>query len=76
MLWNERKKIVKNRLGLLEINEKVRTAKSLLIILETDMCEEGVDDIYIDAVKVVKQILRKAQNELEAFIEADEECTE
>lgn len=66
---------MKNRLELLEINEKVQMAKSLLIILETDMCEERLDNIYIDAVKVVKQILGKAQNELEAFIETAEEST-
>ena len=69
-------KIVKNRLELLEINEKVQMAKSLLIILETDMCEEKVDEVYIDTVKITHQILKNVQSDLKILLETGEESTQ
>jgi len=44
-----------------ELNEKIRVARSLLIVLETDLSAECSDSIHLDVVKVVHTILSEAQ---------------
>ena len=51
-----------------ELNEKLITAKSLLIILETDLEQEKQDRVYQDAVKTIHKILKSAQADLEAIL--------
>lgn len=43
------------------LTDKVRTAKSLLIVLETDISSETTDSIHLDVIKVVHNILNEAQ---------------
>lgn len=43
------------------LTDKLRTAKSLLIVLETDISSETTDSIHLDVVKVVHTILSEAQ---------------
>lgn len=44
-----------------ELNEKIRVARSLLIVLETDLSSETTDSIHLDVIKVVHNILNEAQ---------------
>jgi len=55
------------KLKLQELNEKLITAKSLLIILETDLEQEKQDRVYQDAVKTIHRILKSAQTDLEGL---------
>ena len=56
------------KLKLQELNEKLITAKSLLIILETDLEQEKQDRVYQDAVKTIHKILKSAQADLEELL--------
>ena len=44
-----------------ELNEKIRVARSLLIVLETDISAERSDSIHLDVIKVVHNVLNEAQ---------------
>lgn len=44
-----------------ELNEKIRVARSLLIVLETDIYAERSDSIHLDVIKVVHNVLNEAQ---------------
>lgn len=57
-----------NRLKVLELSEKIRIAKSLLIILETDMSEEHSDEVHLDVVKQVHQLLKSVQTDMEGLL--------
>lgn len=46
---------------MIEANEKLRTAKSILIVLETDLSAEHSDSIHLDVVKVVHNLINEAQ---------------
>lgn len=56
------------KLKLQELNEKLITAKSLLIILETDLEQEKQDRVYQDAVKTIHKILKEVIKELEELV--------
>ena len=56
------------KLKLQKLNEKLITAKSLLIILETDLEQEKQDRVYQDAVKTIHKILKSAQADLEGLL--------
>lgn len=43
------------------LTDKLRTAKSLLIVLETDLSAEHSDSIHLDVVKVVHNLINEAQ---------------
>lgn len=43
------------------LTDKLRTAKSLLIVLETDLSAECSDSIHLDVVKVVHNLINEAQ---------------
>lgn len=43
------------------LTDKLRTAKSLLIVLETDISSETTDSIHLDVVKVVHNLINEAQ---------------
>ena len=43
------------------LTDKLRTAKSLLIVLETDLSSETTDSIHLDVVKVVHNLINEAQ---------------
>lgn len=43
------------------LTDKLRTAKSLLIVLETDISAERSDSIHLDVIKVVHNVLNEAQ---------------
>ena len=44
-----------------ELGDKIKTAKSLLIVLETDIATESSDSVHFDVVRVVHNILNEAQ---------------
>jgi len=44
-----------------DLADKIRTAKSLLIVLETDISSETTDSIHLDVVKVVHNLINEAQ---------------
>ena len=46
---------------MIEANEKLRTAKSILIVLETDLSAERSDNIHLDVIKVVHNLINEAQ---------------
>lgn len=52
---------------MIEANEKLRTAKSILIVLETDLSAECSDNIHLDVIKVVHNILNEAQQILKGL---------
>ena len=49
------------KLQLEEVNEKLLTALSLIMILETDLTVERSDGVYYRAVKVIHGIIDEAQ---------------
>ena len=63
------------KLELQELNEKMLTAKSLLIILERDLEQEKQDRIYQDTVKTIHKILRSAQADIESLIQTIDKST-
>ena len=44
-----------------ELSDKIKTARSLLIVLETDIATESTDSVHFDVVRVVHNILNEAQ---------------
>ena len=44
-----------------ELGDKIKKAKSLLIVLETDIAAECSENVHFDVVKVVHNILNEAQ---------------
>ena len=44
-----------------EINEKLDSAISILIVLETDLSAENSDDVHLNVVKAVHGMLNEAQ---------------
>ena len=44
-----------------ELSDKIKTARSLLIVLETDIAAESSDSVHFDVVRVVHNILNEAQ---------------
>ena len=63
------------KLKLQELNEKLITAKSLLIILETDLEQEKQDRVYQDVVKTIHKILKSAQADLEGLFQTTDKST-
>lgn len=51
----------KENQSMIEANEKLRTAKSILIVLETDLSAERSDNIHLDVIKVVHNLINEAQ---------------
>ena len=47
-----------------EINEKLDSAISILIVLETDLSAENSDDVHLNVVKAVHGMLNEAQKSL------------
>jgi len=43
------------------LTNKLRTAKSILIVLETDLSSETTDNVYLDVIKVVHNLINEAQ---------------
>lgn len=48
-----------------ELKEKVRTAKSLVMILEMNLEAEKHDQVYLDVISVVHKILKEIHKDLE-----------
>lgn len=51
-----------------EINEKLLTALSLIMIMETDLTVSRTDTTYCRAVKVIHRIIADAQKELAELV--------
>lgn len=65
-----------DRQKLLDMQERIQEAISIMIVFETDLSAECVDGVYYRVIKVIHRILTEVQHTVDALVQSVKESAE